>query len=175
VAVAVFRAETLQETLDTMGAVGERCGEVERARSLVESLRKRLDDVSRRVAGASRTRVLFALQTEPIIASGRGTLPSDLLELAGGENVVTEPRYPRLSLEAVLESSPDVIVQSRMDVPENRSEPPEIRFWERWPELPAVRDRRVHLLVGDAPLRPGPRVAEAAEQLAAILHPEAHP
>mgnify|MGYP000214018450 CR=1 FL=1 len=52
---------------------------------------------------------------EPVVAAGRGTLPAQLVELAGGVNVVESERYPRLGIEAVLASEPEVILQSRMD------------------------------------------------------------
>jgi ABC-type Fe3+-hydroxamate transport system substrate-binding protein len=38
--------------------------------------------------------------------------------------------------------------------------------------IPAVRDHRVHLVDGDLLFRPGPRVVDGIERLAALLHPK---
>ena len=46
-------------------------------------------------------------------------------------------------------------------------------FWKRWPAIPAVAHGRVVVLPDDVALRPGPRVADAVEELAAILHGKA--
>jgi ABC-type Fe3+-hydroxamate transport system substrate-binding protein len=39
--------------------------------------------------------------------------------------------------------------------------------------VPAVRDGRVHFVVDPRTVVPGPRVAEATELLARVLHPDA--
>jgi iron complex transport system substrate-binding protein len=80
--------ETLDETFHAIEAVAAAAGDPARGRALVAKLRERIEAVGRRVAGRPRVRVLFSVQVDPIIAAGRGTLPSQLLEAAGGVNVV---------------------------------------------------------------------------------------
>lgn len=170
--VEVIPAETLPETYAAIESLGALCGEPARGRLLAESTRARIEAVSARVAGAPRVRALFSVQADPIIAAGTGTLPSQLVEAAGGTNVVAAERYPRLDVEAVLAAAPEVILQSRMDVAAPSGPAPEIAAWMRWNEIPAVRAGRVVLLDGATALRPGPRVGEAAETIARILHPD---
>jgi ABC-type Fe3+-hydroxamate transport system substrate-binding protein len=45
--------------------------------------------------------------------------------------------------------------------------------WNKLGSLPAVRNRRIHLLVGGEFVVPGPRVVAATERLARTIHPEA--
>jgi iron complex transport system substrate-binding protein len=45
--------------------------------------------------------------------------------------------------------------------------------WESLPSIPAVRTGRIHILSDDYLVTPGPRVAQAAEAIARIVHPEA--
>ena len=45
--------------------------------------------------------------------------------------------------------------------------------WRQLGSIPAVRSGRIHLLVGDYLVVPGPRIADAAEALARAIHPEA--
>lgn len=169
--VEVVAAETLEESLAAIELVARLCGDETSGRVLAARVRGRLDAIARRVAGEPRVPTLFCIQIDPIIAAGSDTLPAQLLEIAGGRNVVREPRYPRLGLESVVAAKPQVILQARMDVPAAGGEGPEEAFWKRWPQIPAVAAKRIVVLDGGLALRPGPRVADAAEQLAAILHP----
>jgi iron complex transport system substrate-binding protein len=170
--VEVIPAETLPETYAAIEALGSLCGESTRGIELAAATRARVDAVSARVAGAPRVKTLFSVQADPIIAAGSGTLPAQLVEAAGGTNVVRADRYPRLDVEAVLAAAPDVILQSRMDAAPTEGTAPELDAWMRWKEIPAVRENRVVLLAGSIALRPGPRVGDAAEAIARILHPD---
>jgi iron complex transport system substrate-binding protein len=168
----IVPAETLEESLAAIQLVGDFAGASGAGRQLAATVRARLDAVATRVAGMPRVPTLFCIQTDPIFAAGRGTLPSELLELAGGSNVLSALRYPRLDVEAVAAARPEVILQARMDLADGAPHA-EDAFWKRWPSIPAVANGRVVVLPDDLTLRPGPRVAEAAEELAAILHGEA--
>jgi len=46
----------------------------------------------------------------------------------------------------------------------------ERRVWDTLSSLPAVRNHRVHLLVGDQFVTPGPRIVPAARELSDVLH-----
>jgi iron complex transport system substrate-binding protein len=168
----IVPAETLEESLAAIESVARFVGDETAGRDLAAAVRVRLDAVAKRVAGEPRVRTFFCIQTDPIIAAGRDTLPSQLLELAGGSNVVSALRYPRLDVEAVAGAKPELILQSRMDLA-NDDAHVEDAFWKRWPSILAVARGRIVVLPDDLTLRPGPRVADAAEELAAILHGEA--
>ena len=47
--------------------------------------------------------------------------------------------------------------------------------WNALASVPAVKNDRVHLLIGDEFVVPGPRIAIAAERFAQTLHPTARP
>ena len=167
--VESFQAETLEDSLAAIEAVARAAGVEKEGKELAARVRARLDAVAKRVAGRPRVRTFFSIQTDPIFAAGSDTLPSELLELAGGTNVVAMPRYPRLDVEAVAAAKPELILQARMDLASGDGHT-EGAFWKRWPSILAVARGRVVVLPDDLTLRPGPRVADAAEELAAILH-----
>ena len=48
----------------------------------------------------------------------------------------------------------------------------EVAVWNRLPAIPAVRNGRVHLLLGNQFVVPGPRMAEATAAIAQALHPD---
>jgi len=167
----IVPAETLEESLAAIELVARYAGAEEAGRDLAAAVRARLDAVGKRVSGLPRVPTFFCIQTDPIIAAGRDTLPSQLLELAGGSNVVEATRYPRLDVEAVAGAKPELILQARMDLASGDAHT-EDAFWKRWPSITAVARGRVIVLPDDLTLRPGPRVADAAEELATILHGE---
>ncbi len=139
----------------------------------MERLRGELAREQARVASLPRPRVLFCLQVEPLLAAGHGSYPGDLVELAGGENIVPASAgpYPALSLESVIAARPDVIIQSLMDTKEGATGDASLRaYWSRFASIPAVQAGRVHTVAGDLVLRPGPRVAEGVAALVPLLH-----
>jgi len=167
--VEIVPAETLDDSLSAIEAVGRLAGDEAQGRKLAADVKARIDAVAKRWAAAKPVRTFFCIQTDPIIAAGRDTLPSQLLTLAGGVNVVDVARYPRLDIEAVAGAKPEVILQARMDLSADAAHV-EDAFWKRWPSIPAVASGRVVVLPDDLTLRPGPRVGAAVEELAAILH-----
>ena len=85
--------------------------------------------------------------------------------------------WPNPSLEEVLARKPDIIVITAgmmKEKPEDILE--KLKGDPVWKLVPAVAEGRVYFISGQAEnafLRPGPRLAEAAELLAKMVHPEA--
>jgi iron complex transport system substrate-binding protein len=142
------------------------------AAALAEAMRTRKERVARLVAGLPRPRVFLQIGEAPIVTVGRRSFADDLIRIAGGENVAGAEKnaYPRYSMEEILRRSPEVIVISSMNP---RGDYEKVRReWARWPMLPAVRDRRVHVIDSDLLDRPAPRIVDGLEELARLLHPE---
>ncbi|HXQ20436.1 MAG TPA: BtuF-related (seleno)protein, partial [Candidatus Acidoferrales bacterium] len=70
--------------------------------------------------------------------------------------------------------APDVMIvmPCGFKLPQTEREMPRLIARPEWPRLPAVRNRRVYAVDGNAYLnRPGPRIAESAELLAGLIQP----
>jgi iron complex transport system substrate-binding protein len=173
VRVAIFPMENLADAYLAIEGIAASCGVAAQGASLVRTLRERMSQASTRAAARKRVRALFCVQLDPIIAAGAGTLPSELLEIAGGENVIRAERYPQVGMESVLAEAPQVILHARMDKADPAAPDGVVSYWKRWPTIPAVRDGRVVVFDASAALRPGPRMAMAVEQLEAILAADA--
>ena len=78
------------------------------------------------------------------------------------------------SHETLLARRPDVVLEVRA---EGLLPPDELRegqdVWSALASIPAVRNRRIHILNGQYLVVPGPRLAMATEAFARALHPEA--
>lgn len=163
--------ETVLESIDRIGRV---LGRDAAARARVAAMRRDADAIARAVAGSPRPRVLYVVWPNPLIAPGRGTLITELIQRAGGESVTgAEPLpYPRLSLETVVERRPDRIIVGRHG---QGTVEDLLRGWERLGSVSAVREGRVFGVDGDLVHRPGPRMIEALRALARVIHPERVP
>ena len=110
-----------------------------------------------------------------IYAIGGVGFLNDMLVAAGGENVFADVARESLQLtsEAILTAAPDVIVELTYDermTSDNQKE--EIAVWNRLTSIPAVRQQRVYLMLGNQFVQPGPRLAEATTAIAQLLHPD---
>jgi len=162
----------LSDVFRTMERLGDLTDRRARAGALVAGLEGRVRAVATRVAARPRPRVLYVVWPEPLIVPGRGAAVTELIALAGGDSVTAEgpEGYPRYSVEAAVAGAPDVIVLARHGAgvaPYAREK------WERFAGLPAIRAGRLHAVDGDLFHRFGPRVVDALEILARLLHPGA--
>lgn len=150
-------------------------GLAERGAETVRRLREGLQRVRDAFRGRPPVRVLVVLDRNPLYVPGTSSFVDDLLTVAGAENVAARPgagasAWPTASLEQVLDWDPKVIVD--LSVGEDREATMEAgrAFWNRLPRIAAVRDGRVHFMDQVLLVRPGPRMVEAAELLARLVH-----
>src|SRR5207237_9879567 len=160
---------SLEEVLDSVLQVGRVSGTGAQAEAYVARLRERLDRVKRSVAGLDRPRT-FALEWGDPPFNGGHWVP-EMIEAAGGESLLGSHGTPsvRLTWETIETAAPDVVVfmpcgyNLEAAVREGRT------LMDR-PELAGVRE----FFAADASAyfsRPGPRLVDGVELLAASLHP----
>jgi len=175
-----YRHGGITTTLDTIREVGLATGHRRESDDLVSSLKARLDAVRDRVKGRPRPRVLLVFERlagtlREIYASGGVGFLHEMLEIAGGTNVFADVGRESVqpSVETLLARAPDVILEVRAAGLIEKSGSDERDAWAALSSIPAVKNRRVHLVRGDYLVVPGPRLAMATEAFAHALHPEA--
>jgi iron complex transport system substrate-binding protein len=169
--VMMVRDDSLEQIEDSIAAVGRRVGRAQQASAMLARLHAQIDAVRQRLAGARPVRVLMLVGHEPIIAVGPHTYLDELLRIARADNIAdaAAEQWPRLSLEYIIATRPDVILDGQMG---SEATPP-ARFWETYTAIPAVRNHRVYGYPQDPILHPGPRVGTSLEMLAKLIHPRA--
>jgi len=110
-----------------------------------------------------------------IEASGGYGFLHDMLDVAGGVDVFGDIKRQSVqaSTEMILARAPEVIVELRYGDVTSEIAARQLDAWSALPSLPAVRNHRLHVLVGDEFVVPGPRVVDAIRRLVAVLQPEA--
>lgn len=167
----VVYPKDVEGLLAAIRLVGGAIGREAEGAAVADRLAGRIAAVAGKVRGAPRVRVFVQAGLDPLVAAGGGTYINDVVRLAGGENVFEHIKgWPKLNAEAVLKARPEVFIIVYMGRDKN---PGRARDrWLGWPEIPAVRAGRVHLVESNLYCRPSPRVAELLEEVAGLLHPE---
>jgi iron complex transport system substrate-binding protein len=167
--VVALDATQLADIWLNIETIGKLTGRTEEAEQLVTATRTELDRVSKRVAFLPRKKVFYALSNEPLMTVSAKTFISELIEIAGGENVFADATgsYPEISRESLLlkARSPDIVLYPKMG---HAGLAAELNLLTK---LQTITKSNCYPIDGDRISRPGPRLAEAALQIAEILHP----
>jgi len=143
--------------------------------AMARDIQKRVDDVrSKTSTAATRPRVYHEIDaSDPtkIFTVGPGSYIHDLIQIAGGENIAARASsaYPQLSAEEILRSDPEIIVLAAADY---SAKPEQVAARTGWSAISAVKSERILTIAPNLINRPGPRVGEAAEVYAKLIHPE---
>jgi iron complex transport system substrate-binding protein len=157
--------------------VADAMGRADVGRRLVRDLEARVAQIERRASSlAKRPTVLTVEWIDPVMIGGMW-MP-ELVALAGGEALVTRPgdHAPTLSREQLAALDPDVVLVKPCGFALDRTleEQHVLRETLPWDSWRSVAAGRVFAADGNAFFnRPGPRIVESLEILAACVHPEA--
>jgi iron complex transport system substrate-binding protein len=167
-------AHSMYDILQSIAQIGAAVGEVEGAGRCVESLRGRISDVRRRVAGAEPVRVLAIEWLDPPFVPGHWV--PEMIELAGGSCLVGGPGEPSREVRwpDLTGLDPDVLVVMPCGYGLERSREEADRQAQCLREVAprAVGAGRAFVVDGSSYFnRSGPRVVDGVEILAALLHP----
>lgn len=114
-------------------------------------------------------RVLCPIWKEPYVTINRDTFVDNVIRSSGGMNVFEDSRtrYPRFELEEAARKRPDVILLPTE--PYHFTESDKKEFLALGRDVPAVRDRRIHIIEGELLSWYGPRAARALREISALL------
>lgn len=180
ISVVSLEPTTIEGILNTITTVGAMTEAEDAALDLVESLRRRLGAVEKRVAerreaGAPSPRVVGLEWLDPPFAAGHWV--PEQIRRAGGWDLLGEIGQPsaETSWDVVASVDPEMLLL----MPCGYHLAETIAGWARtprppgWPDLVAAQRGHVFALDGSAYFsRPGPRVIDGVELLAEIFDPD---
>lgn len=177
-AISMTRLQNIMETIKTFGEV---LGCETAAHALVQKLQSGIQNQKMRLQGIPKKITLLLLSEggDPngaLYAVGKSTFLGELLDLAGGENILTDPtiNYPKISKEFILRHSPEVIIEAGPDASLSSVEmKKKLKQWQRFPTLTAVKNNTIFFIGADYILIPGPRFLNILDHFARVIHPEA--
>jgi iron complex transport system substrate-binding protein len=182
VELMTVRHDRIAGIIDSLPALGRACGAEAEGRQLASDFMARMKAVGEKTRGRPRRKVLISFGRtmgsggiKEVYIAGKDGFYDKLVELAGGVNAYSRevPRYPKVSVEGLLDLAPDVIIDLVPDMTQRGlSREKVMAEWTVLSELKAVRNKRVHILTGDYVEVPGPRFILLLEDIAPLIHPE---
>lgn len=173
VRVIIVQVDTIAQVETAIRTIAHEARRESKGEQLLASMHQKMAAVQDRLDGAESRRVLMLVGQNPLIAVGSGIFLNELISMAHGVNIasVTGLPWPHLSLEFAIANLPEVIIDGSMGSEEKNKEQ-QLGMWRNFPELPAVREKRVYGHLSYSLLRPGPRLPDGFEEIARFIHPE---
>lgn len=192
VPVYVFEPASVRDGIDLLWRLAELLECVEDVRALLSDVEDIYSETLRsRPAGAGR-RVFCPIWKDPYMAVGEGTFVHDVLDVCGGDNVFAQRRrrfplaadlgrerehtgeryagrdrrYPRVTLDEMAALRPEVILLPDEPYAFGTAD---LTDFERYTDVPAVRDDRVHLIDGKLVTWYGVRIARSLPEVRRLL------
>ena len=176
--VVGLNAGNLDEILYDIRLVGEITGQSENASVLVADMAQRIkvtDERTSELKGEEKPTVLHVIWHDPIWVAGKGTFEDELIRTGGGINIAPVEGYKTISLEKVVEMNPEVIITTSgtgMGCTETNFTYEYIIDEPRLENVEAVKNNRVYVIDANIVCRAGPRIVEALDEMAEMIHPE---
>jgi iron complex transport system substrate-binding protein len=169
----VLEPADLDGVFADMTLLGQVTDNATRAGALICALQTRVAALEAKVAGAPKPRVFFELSPD-LYSAGPGSFIDDLIARAGGDNVAADAgaSWPQLSAEAVVSANPEVILLVDHGAGVT---PAQVASRPGWQHVAAVMQGRIVTIDPDLVTRPGPRLVDGLEAIAAALHPDLVP
>jgi cobalamin transport system substrate-binding protein len=173
----VYAHAGLADVTSTLRELGARVGAADRAGTLASDIERRIDALRKRYATGPRPKTLVVIGRDAfalrgIYASGGVGFIHDMLMAAGAENVFADTKREAVQAtsELILARAPEVVLELRGDPIDAPTQAKELQAWDALSSLPAVRNKRVRIVADPRTVIPGPRVADAVELLAGVIH-----
>ncbi|MDR6950087.1 vitamin B12 transport system substrate-binding protein [Pseudomonas sp. 2957] len=165
--IPTFVAEphTLTQLATQIEAISKQLGRPERGAKRAAELREQLNDLRQRYRRDVPLRVFYQVWDKPLYTIGGGQIISDALEVCGARNIFAELNLPapQVSIEAVLQRDPEVIVAG---------DQAQLGAWKAWPQVAAVRQGRLLLVTDKGLERPSGQMISATAKLCQLIAPD---
>ncbi|WP_433898579.1 cobalamin-binding protein [Pseudomonas sp. PSE1(2024)] len=165
--IPTFVAEphSLEQLTAQIEIIATQLGRPERGVARASELRQNLDELRQRYRRETPLRVFYQVWDKPLYTVGGGQIISDALEVCGARNVFGDLSLPapQVSIEAVLQRDPEVILagdQSQLDA------------WNAWPQVTAVKHGQLLLVTDKGLERPSGQMIEATAKLCQLIAPD---
>ena len=165
--IATFVAEphSLEQLTTQIEAIATRLGRPERGLKRAGYLRQQLAELRQRYRREVPLRVFYQVWDKPLYTIGGGQIISDALEVCGARNVFADLSLPapQVSIEAVLQRDPEVILAG---------DQPQLEAWRSWLQVAAVKQGNLLLVVDKGLERPSGQMIEATAKLCRLISPD---
>ena len=166
-------ANSFPELYKDILAVGFAAGHMQKAKDLVANMQDRVTRVAEQTSSLDHPRVFCLSWFDPLMAAGNWI--AEMVRMAGGDPRMGSSGKAscRIDLNQIEAESPAILFLLPCSFSQKRTaqEWMRIRDASPWRELAATRAGRVFALESSLFHRPGPRLVDGLELMAALIHP----
>jgi vitamin B12 transport system substrate-binding protein len=164
--IPTFVAEphSFEQLTTQIEAIATQLGRPERGVIRAAALRQQLAELRQRYRRDVPLRVFYQVWDKPLYTVGGGQIISDALEVCGASNVFADLSLPapQVSIEAVLQRDPEVILVS---------DQAQLDAWKAWPQVAAVKQGTLLLVTDKGLERPSGQMIDATAKLCQVIQP----
>lgn len=173
--VVVLAPETVTGIIQDIRLVGLIGNKTAEANNLADNLEQRIDAVTSKTSDSNLNRPKVYMEYYPYWTYGPGSFGNDMILMAGGKNIAatTATAYSEITNEFVVASNPEIIIFTVG--PHASTTVEDIKSRTGWVNTDAVESNNIYTIDDDIISRPGPRIVDALEQLAELIHPDLFP
>jgi iron complex transport system substrate-binding protein len=169
--VVSTEATDFNSIFDSIKLIGKVSGNDKNAEAVVAQMKDAIAKVHDKVKDKTPKSVFYVVWTDPLTTAGAGTFIDDVIKAAGGVNVAEKVQYwAKYSPEQLVKDNPEYLLSPT----HNTSEGITADFYKQSPifkNLNSVKNGKVYIMSDDNIIsRPGPRIVQAIEEVAKVLH-----
>ena len=176
--VLTLNPSTVLDVIGDVVRIGDAAGRPAEGHRLASHLRDRLETVRTRVRNITyQPRVVCIEWLSPLYVAGHWV--PEMVQLAGGLDVLAHPGSPSrvVTWEEVLAVAPEILIVMPCGFSIERTQTELLQLMQQpghWRLAPALAEHTYLVDASSYFSRPGPRLIDGIELLAAILHPSDH-
>jgi PGF-pre-PGF domain-containing protein len=176
--VVVLNPTDIEGVFKDVVLVGKATGTEDKANSLVNSMSDRVNSIKEKVASANtKPTVAHVVSYDPIYVAGKNTYQDQVISVGGGKNAFSSiDGWGTVNVEDLINKDPDyVMINSGTGMSDENGSNPVYDYFEQNTQvqsLKAVKDDHLALVDADIISRGGPRIVDAIEMVAKLIHPE---
>ena len=141
---------------------------------LIEGLKSEVEEIKNKVADLTddqKPDVFYEIWNEPLMSAGEDTFMNDLIEIAGGKNILSDDGlmgWVEYSIETLIDKDPDIII-----APVSLAADPSVILDDpRFATISAVMNGDVYIIPDNPISRPSQNIIKGLQMLAKAIHPE---
>ncbi|KXZ40677.1 iron complex transport system substrate-binding protein [Alkalithermobacter thermoalcaliphilus JW-YL-7 = DSM 7308] len=165
----LYGQDNIEGVYDIIKRVAQVVNKEEKAQQIVSSMKEKVEDIANKVKDKEKPTVYYVVGFGEYgdYTAGKGTLISQLIQIAGGENVADDVEGWQYSIERLLEHDPDILICSKYFDSKKG-----IQEANGYKDLTAVKEGRLFEIDNNLLDRPTPRIVDGLYELAKIMHPD---
>lgn len=172
--VYIVNAKNIKEVYSEITNMGMLLGKEKEASDLKANLENQVNEIASKSSGISndkKPKVFYEVWDDPLMSAGKDTTINDLIENAGGINIVAADGlsgWPQYSIEKLISNNPDVIIAPVSLAPDAHK----ILGDARLAAINAVKNKKVYVVPDNPVVRPSQNIIKGLKMFAEAINPD---